>query len=212
MAKSIGQMQASNMRFLDGVTEDISQYSDKTILEGLEILMGEYAAALVEQIGIQINKPRADGKAINASGYLLTNTKPNLYDDGKGFEITMPDYYDFVNKGVKGVKSSRNAPNSPYKYKNYGMSLEGRQSIRKYIESGRAKIKTVQKDKALGIGQESKGVSLIDAKVNTLVYLIKKYGIKKTNYFDDAIKIVMKDFNKQIAQTMGRTISIEITR
>jgi len=207
MAKSIAQMQASNMRFLDGVTEDISDYSPQSFETELEKFFAIKGQSFQLVIAEMIRK-----KMLTASGELESNISFDVYEKGAGMEVRMLDYYDFVNKGVKGVKSSRNAPNSPYKYKNYGMSLEGRQSIKKYIESGKAKIETVQNDKARGIGLESKGVSLIDAKVNTLVYLIKKYGIKKTNYFDDAIKIVMKDFNKQIAQTMGRTISIEITR
>ncbi len=207
MAKSIGQMQASNMRFLDGVNEDISDYSPQSFETELEKFFAIKGQAFQLVIAEMIRK-----KMLTASGELESNISFDVYEKGAGMEVRMLDYYDFVNKGVKGVKSSRNAPNSPYKYKNYGMSLEGRQNIKKYIESGKAKIETVQNDKARGIGLESKGVSLIDAKVNTLVYLIKKYGIKKTNYFDDAIKIVMKDFNKQIAQTMGRTISIEITR
>jgi len=207
MAKSIGQMQASNMRFLDGVNEDISDYSSQSFETELEKFFAIKGQSFQLVIAEMIRK-----KMLTASGELESNISFDVYEKGAGMEVRMLDYYDFVNKGVKGVKSSRNAPNSPYKYKNYGMSLEGRQNIKKYIESGKAKIETVQNDKARGIGLESKGVSLIDAKVNTLVYLIKKYGIKKTNYFDDAIKIVMKDFNKQIAQTMGRTISIEITR
>ena len=35
--------------------------------------------------------------------------------------IEFPYYAKFVDRGVKGVKSSRNAPDSPFKFKNYGM-------------------------------------------------------------------------------------------
>ena len=64
-------------------------------------------------------------------------------------KIRLLDYYDYVNKGVKGVKSSRNAPSSPYQYKNLGMSQDGRASLRKYIESGRAKINVAQNQKGV---------------------------------------------------------------
>ena len=54
--------------------------------------------------------------------------------------------------------------------------------------------------KALGIGLEKKGVrmsarkSLIDTQVATMGFLIKKFGIKSTNYFTDAFKETFKDF------------------
>ena len=204
MAKSIGQSQVENMRFLDGVSEDISEYSDKATLTAMELIFADYADEFLQEIRQQLNS-----KQINASGELEKKIQPIVYDNGTGFEIRMLDYYDFVNKGVKGVKSSRNAPQSPYKYKNYGMSVEGRASIKKYIESGKAKVSIKQKEK---VGYENKNISLIDAQVNTMVYNIKKYGIKQTGYFDAAVEKVFKNFSKNISQAIGRQIAIEIIR
>ena len=203
MAKSISQAQSENARFLDGVNENISDYSDKATLTAMELIFADYAEQFKDEITAQLNR-----KQINASGNLESNIQPIVYDNGTGFEIRMLDYYDFVNKGVKGVKSSRNAPNSPYKYKNYGMSVEGRQSIKRYIESGKAKVSIKQK----AVGYENKNISLIDAQVNTMVYNIKKYGIKQTGYFDAAIEKVFKNFSTKISQAIGRQIAIEIIR
>lgn len=203
MAKSIAQAQAENARFIDGTNENISEYSDKATLTAMELIFAEYAQLFNEEIKAQLNR-----KQINASGELEKNIQQIVYDNGTGFEIRMLDYYDFVNKGVKGVKSSRNAPNSPYKYKNYGMSVEGRQSIKKYIESGKAKVTIKQK----AVGYEQKNKSLIDAQVEQMVYNIKKYGIKQTGYFDAAVEKVFKNFSKNISQTIGRQIAIEIIR
>ena len=207
MAKSIAQAQAENARFIDGTNENISEYSDKATLTAMELIFADYAQLFNEEIKAQLNR-----KQINASGELEKNIQQIVYDNGSGFEIRMLDYYDFVNKGVKGVKSSRNAPNSPYKYKNYGMSVEGRQSIKRYIESGKAKVENVQNDKARGVGYERKNISLIDQQVNTMVYNIKKYGIKQTGYFDAAVEKVFKNFSKKISQAIGRQIAIEIIR
>ena len=203
MAKSISQAQSENARFLDGVNENISDYSDKATLTAMELIFADYAEQFKDEITAQLNR-----KQINASGNLESNIQPIVYDNGTGFEIIMLDYYDFVNKGVKGVKSSRNAPNSPYKYKNYGMSVEGRASIKRYIESGKAKVSIKQK----AVGYENKNISLIDAKVNTMVYNIKKYGIKQTGYFDAAIEKVFKNFSTKISQAIGKQIAIEIIR
>ena len=203
MAKSISQAQSENARFLDGVNENISDYSDKATLTAMELIFADYAEQFKDEITAQLNR-----KQINASGNLESNIQPIVYDNGTGFEIRMLDYYDFVNKGVKGVKSSRNAPNSPYKYKNYGMSVEGRASIKRYIESGKAKVSIKQK----AVGYENKNISLIDAQVNTMVYNIKKYGIKQTGYFDAAIEKVFKNFSTKISQAIGKQIAIEIIR
>jgi hypothetical protein len=92
------------------------------------------------------------------------------------------------------------------------MDKDGRESIREYIQSGKAKITTVRKDKAVGIGLERKGVSAIDTKVNTLIYLIKSYGIKTTNYFDDAFEKVFKDFLVISSKVVGRQVVITLQR
>jgi hypothetical protein len=124
--------------------------------------------------------------------------------------IRMLDYYDYPNKGVKGVDSSRNAPGSPYQYKNYGMNARGRDSIRKYIQSGKAKITSVRRDVARGIGSERKGVDLETTKVNTLIYLIKKYGVKKTSYYDKAFEKVFGTLQQALSDGIGYQITLTI--
>ena len=56
--------------------------------------------------------------------------------------ISYPYYAKFVDKGVKGVKSSKNAPKSPYQFKNFGMSEEGRKSIANWLRSAKAKVRS----------------------------------------------------------------------
>jgi hypothetical protein len=151
-------------------------------------------------------------KEVFGSGKLADSIIPEVNEEGNTLTIRMLNYYDFPNKGVKGVKSSANAPTSPYQYKTFGMNREGRKSISDYVLSGRAKIRNVRKDKAVGIGLERKGVNALDSKINTLIYLIKAYGIKTTNYFDDAFDKVFKDFGVIAAEAVGRDIVITIQR
>ena len=148
-------------------------------------------------------------KGISASGDLADNIKLEVNEDGSGLKISMIDYYDFVNKGVKGVDSRKNSPNSPYQYKTYGMPKSARRGIKQYIESGKASISVVNEKKTT-IGAEKKRISLIDLKTNTLVYLIKKYGIKTTNYFDIATESVSKNLGEDIMYLLGKTIAIQI--
>lgn len=150
----------------------------------------------------------ANSKGVVASGKLLSDSKFTI--EGGTMKIIVPDYYDFPNEGVRGVKSSKNAPGSPYKYKNYGMNEEGRTSIKKYIASGHAKIDLVRKrkDKALGIGLEKKRLSVADMRANQLIYLIKAYGIKKTGYFTEALNktFINSDFEAKMTEEIGKSI------
>jgi hypothetical protein len=169
------------------------------------------ATNLLEQYGIEFAAVLEDNirhKGIVSSGALADNIFPQMSQDRKTLTIRMLDYYDFVNQGVQGVRNSRNAAGSPYKFKNYGMNAEGRKSIKKYIESGKAKVSSTVNDKARGIGLEKK--SLIDRKVDNLIYMIKKYGIKKTNYFTDTIKTVFADFEAQMGEALGLDVKINL--
>ena len=177
------------------------------------------ASNILEQYGVEFKKVLEDlmkQRQISASGELADSINPVIDNEGKRLTITMLDYYDFVNEGVKGVKSSKNASTSPYKFKNYGMNAEGRASIKNYILSGKAKVRSTGGDKARGIGIERKGVqfsqkkSLIDRQVDTLIYNIKKYGIKKTDYFTDAFEKVFANWEQDMAEAFGEDVALSL--
>jgi len=136
-------------------------------------------------------------------------------DGSKSLNIYFVDYAKFVDKGVKGWGSSKNAPNSPYSYKNPPKTKSGgkfRESIKDYILSGRAKVRVTDVKKYGAVGGEKKGVSLLDAKVNTLMFLIRKYGIKTTNFIKEPTERVFKDLPIAISEEIGQQIAIQITR
>ena len=158
----------------------------------------------------------ANNKKVVSSGDLLKNMVPEIVE-GNGsiiFRLKMIDYYDFPNEGVKGFKSSKNSPKSPYKYRNYGVPQSMKDSLKKYIQSGKAKITSVMNDKALGKGGEKKGLrfagkkTLIDTQVATLGYLIKRFGIKTTNYFTDAFNKTFEDFEVKMFEAVESGIII----
>lgn len=204
MSISIEKAQAKALAELGSFGEDRGGPVALTVMQKILLQYGsDFAIELAESM---------KRKEVVGSGKLADSIIPEVNEEGNTLTIKMLNYYDFPNKGVQGVRSHSNAPSSPYKYKNYGMNADGRASIKDYIESGRAKITNVRNDKALGIGLERKGVSLIDSKVNALIYLIKAYGVKTTNYFDDAFNKVFKDFTVTAAEAVGRDIVITIKR
>jgi len=145
-----------------------------------------------------------------ASGKLLDSFEFQVTNDGNTLLLYLADYFDYTNVGVKGVRSSRNAPSSPYQYKNYGMSQEGRRSIRSYIESGKAKITTVQRQGLRPTNREKKQLSLIELKTQTLIYMIKRYGIKATHYLDKTIEMTFKDIGEKLGEAVAKDITYTI--
>ncbi len=180
-------------------------------------------ANILEQYGGEFAKKieaNITARQVVGSGALQDSIEPQIVREPTKtkLQLKIAEYFDYPNEGVKGVKSSKNAPGSPYQYKNYGMSPEGRKSIMQYISSGKAKVRNVRNDKALGIGLESKGagfkpkLSLLERQTNTLIYMIKKYGIKRTKYFSDAFNDVFKDFDRTMSEAVGRDIIIQLEK
>lgn len=180
------------------------------------------ASGILEEYGVEFKRVLEDlmkQRQISASGELADSINPIIDNDGKRLTITMLDYYDFVNEGVQGWYSSKNASTSPYSYKRKAKTNsngEFQKSIKQYILSGKAKVRSTGGDKARGIGLERKGVkfvekkSLIDRQVDTLIYNIKKYGIKKTDYFTDAFEKVFANWEQDIAEGLGEDVALSL--
>ena len=171
-----------------------------------DTVLKQYAKDFVELV-----RKNIEDRKVVASGDLESKIEIIPDETGKNIKITMLDYFDYPNEGVRGVKSSNNAPNSPYQFKSlYTMSPEGRAKIKDYIQSGRAKISDTSKTK-IKVGLETKKKSLIDMQTDNLIYLIKKWGIKRTRYFDDAFDTVFGTFAEDMAKAYGQDIAFNIT-
>ena len=204
MSINISKAQKKALSELEGLAGDnIAEFS---IVSGV---LEQYSALLQENIG-----KYADDRKVVGSGDLLKSMAGEIERSPgiETFRLRMLSYYDYPNQGVKGVDSSRNAPSSPYQYKHYRMNPEGYDSLKRYISSGKAKISSVRKDVALGIGLEKKGLrsgnkkSPLDKQAETLGYMIKKFGIKATNYFTDAFEETFKDFEVVMSEAVGEDI------
>lgn len=177
----------------------------------VDSLMAQYAEEFLKNISYFANN-----KKVVSSGEMLNSMEPEIVQENGAtiFRLKMIDYYDYPNEGVKGVRSSANAPGSRYKYKNYGVPESMKASLKRYILSGKAKISSVRNDKALGVGLERKAVknmdkkSLIDTQVDTMGYLIKRYGIKATNYFTDAFNKTFVGFESKVFEALESGIVI----
>lgn len=174
-------------------------------------LLQEYSAEFLKNIAYYADKMKVVG-----SGDMLKSMEPEFLEENGAiiFRLKMVDYYDYPNLGVRGKGSTKNAPSSPYKYRNYGVPDSMKASLKKYILSGKAKILSVKNDKALGVGLErkklaaSKSKSLIDTQVDTMGYLIKRFGIKATNYFTLAFNKTFQGFETKVFEALESGIVI----
>jgi len=177
----------------------------------VDSMMEQYAEEFLKNISYFANNKKVVG-----SGEMLNSMEPEIVQENGSifFRLKMIDYYDYPNQGVKGKASFANAPKSPYKYKNYGVPDSMKASLKKYILSGKAKISSVRNDKALGVGLERKGLknmdkkSLIDTQVDTMGYLIKRFGIKATNYFSLAFDKTFLGFETKVFEALESGIVI----
>jgi len=145
------------------------------------------------------------GKSKANLNRLKKNTTGNLNKSIKGyykvsknsFQISfeMEDYGEFQDLGVKGVKSSRKAPNSPFKM--------GTGSAPKGLFKTAINAWVVRK----GIAPRDKG-KFTDRK--QLNYLIRKSiyetGLKTTNFFTEPFETAFKRLPDEIIEAYGLDI------
>jgi hypothetical protein len=177
------------------------------------VLFDESTLGFIEKKGLELRDrciELLNARGVSSSGELIESIGlPKITQSANGLTMTieMADYYDYTNKGVRGIKSSKNAPGSPYSFKKMGISPEGRMSITKWAETAKAKTRTFG-SKTYG-AQEKKQIKIED-RVDTIIENIKKFGIKKRSWFDDAVKEVFGDFEKVMAEQIGKQISVTI--
>jgi len=152
------------------------------------------------------------GKKVNK--YKLVNTgdllkKAKIEEMGMNqVNVKLPYYYDFINKGVRGAKSKQPA-SSPYSFKDsFSMSAEGRKNIKSLIDNGKAKLRVVKPGKEVGL--EKKQRSVADIQLDTLIFRIKSYGIKRRPYFDEALAESRKEIASIVGKAYGKEITISI--
>ena len=204
-------MTSSQIANLTWLNQQGSASYENVDLKRLNALLDYYGLLALRNINKKIIE-----KGVVNSGDMAKTMYYELTDDNNvdTLSIYIKDYYRFVDKGVKGVKFDKNAPQSPYRFKTLtGMSKTGRESIKSLITSGRAKVRSIRqsasKTESKGLGFKGKK-SLIDRQTDTLIYLIKKHGIKATNFFKEGFEETFKTLEKDLGEALSTDIAINI--
>ena len=200
--------QSQNIQIDNGFVGSSASFNFKEVTDEINTLLIARAEIFKDVWQDELNRKKiiASGD-IQEVGYAIVEDVNSVT-----LNISFPYYAKFVDRGVKGVASSKNAPDSPYQFKNYGMSPEGRKSIANWLRNAKAKVRTtdVKKYGAKGIEKKFKGISEFESRVDTTIFNIKKYGIKKRNFITPTIKKSLEGFEKELGEAIGKTITINI--
>ena len=222
MAKSVKQLQDEVLGFLESKGQSKEQFQEVTDLPAIKQLLVLSAANFIIQVQENLNKA---GKV--DTGTLSTDiTAGEIIETGSGYEISVgypsdskaAKYYDFVNKGVKGLVSGEPS-SSPYAFRKAtagGPMVEA--LARWYRRNASAGRKEDQKKNLSAVQRKRKKLSKMvsaDKKLKSLAYAtavsIKRKGLKKTGFFDNAVKTSFgKEFVQAVAKIAGREIAINI--
>lgn len=134
-----------------------------------------------------------------------------------GYDPTNPasKYYDYQNKGVKGIKSGN--PRSIYSYRTLKVSPKMIEALMQWYMRHRSYIKNETQTKNLTKLQTKRKTvvaksfqkRLKEVATNT-AKRIKERGMKRIGFFEDNMKIFGKEFQKEVAVAMGTTIVVGI--
>jgi len=197
----------------------INQPTGTAVFTSVDEVMLRYAQVFIE----------AAKKRITDRGKVDTGKMSDIqfttveFADGKwsitiGYDPSNPasKYYDYQNKGVKGIKS--NSPNSIYAFRTLSVSPKMVEAImqwymrhRNYIKNesqkkGLSKLQNKRKTIAAQVSPEKK---LLKVAENT-AKRIKERGIKRIGFFEDNMNIFGTQFRTEVAAALGNNIAVNI--
>lgn len=182
--------------------------AEEILLENIQSALLRLGANLVDKL--EMNAPMDRGGLKSSFGDI------DIFETKYGYRVTIDtsaDYYDYIDKGVKGVqhsiKNKKVYPNEEgkfYQFKNYGMPPEALKQLEGWMQ--RKNIEIEARNLRIQSGDEKlkgrKMLNQISSSAERMAYYIKKYGIAGTNFIQKSIDQATPDFNVDI-QTIGAT-------
>lgn len=222
MAKSTKQLEADVVSFLERLGEKETDFETKKDLKGIEYYLALSAANFVLRVQDNLNRLNK----VDTGGLSSGIETSEVVQSGGNYSITLgypagseaAKYYDFVNKGVQGFESK--TPNSKYKFKKIlnkrgGILIGSKMSnnISGWLTRNGVRPKerfstTAKERKARGLYKMVSEASKKKSLAYAVAVNIKKKGIAKTGYFDEAIQY---SFGQEFARTLSKLLGREIT-
>jgi hypothetical protein len=178
---------------------------EATAKSGIDKIMLDWAN---ESIGI-MRKIITSKARTRQSSTLASDLVPKPIANGIQI-VTMQDYWDFVNQGVKGVYNKSKAPNSDYSFKNLGVPPDMLASFKEYIartgSKGLRKQTLIRKNK-------KKQADIITKEAMSMAVATKIGGIKPMNFVEPAVGAKrLKVLNRALSKEIGTKIKLAIIK
>jgi hypothetical protein len=191
-------------------------------LNAVEKVMFDAASKFIGLAQQRINaKKKVDRGNLSDISVSTIQKTGNKYSLTIGYDKTNPasEYYDFQNKGVKGIKSGQ--PNSPYKFRTLSVSKNMVEAILQWYLRHKNYIRNEDQRKGLSPLQIKRKTitNVADPKIKlrqlatNTAKNIKKKGIGRVGFFDDNLdKAFGQEFQAKLAQALGQDIALTITQ
>ena len=216
---SISRSQAQALS--EGLWLDLGSKPPTGRLEIIDAMLSLAAKRFIDTASDNLNKADAvDTGDLRTDLIFEVETSGNLYQMSVGYEAggKASKYWDFVNKGVQGVKKGGKAPKSPYKFRFLGVSKKHAAAMEGWIRrSGISATNISAKHPASGL--EAKRVTLRDSvqkdPIKSLAYAMafaaKREGMRPTGYFDNAVKDTLgPSFIEALEVALGGEVIVSI--
>lgn len=218
MAKSSKQIEQEVLSFLDTLGESQSQMQEAQF-KGVSKFIYESAITFLQTAKDNIRK-----ESIVDTGRLESDLTYEMEQNGSiisvsiGYPSSSPasKYYDFVNKGVKGVKSG--SPNSQYKFKTVFPSKKMVANISDWVKRHNLRDKYEGAVNKTKLGKKRASIKKLASqakKQKTLAWVIasgvKRKGIKRSLFFDNAVtKVFGQEFTNSLSTIIGANVVVNI--
>jgi len=181
-------------------------------LDNIKMALEKAAKEVVRQAKLNLgatqtiiqNDGKAKRKRIDASGNLRNSLRASEIESVNG-ELTigiLMDYYGkFIDKGVSGTQY-QTPQESPYSFKNEGVSPEMQYSIFQWMRTKRIRLRDVS-------GKFKKG-RITQKSYESLAYVIarsvKRKGINQTHFITNPFNLM----DKQLPEVLQNALSLDI--
>jgi hypothetical protein len=191
-------------------------------LNAVEKVMFDAASKFIGLAQQRINaKKKVDRGNLSDISVSTIQKTGNKYSLTIGYDKSNPasEYYDFQNKGVKGIKSGQ--PNSPYKFRTLSVSKNMVEAILQWYLRHKNYIRNEDQRKGLSPLQIKRKTiaNVADPKIKlkqiatNTAKNIKKKGIARVGFFEDNLdKAFGQEFQAKLAQALGQDIALTITQ
>jgi hypothetical protein len=186
------QAQAIAEDFLDDLGEDRTVFEPEETYTQLIMMAGELIGQA--QANLHGSNSVHSGKLSTS----LTAEEPQLSNQALSIHVTMLDYGQYINKGVKGLKSGTGE--FAFKYEMPSKKMVA--AIKEYLRGGTVRVATINKKSVSR--NEVKNVRLSEvSSAFALARSIKQHGIKPTHFMDKAIQSTEQKFDVAISQGLA---------